>query len=96
MWDVIPRLETFVAIVPTLANELNKVKLRLAHRDLRFANLIVEVSSSKIIGVLDWEFAGIVPFTKWNRGGRPPGQCGVGTREVTADAALQPALQGET
>ncbi|KAH6983224.1 hypothetical protein BKA56DRAFT_615219 [Ilyonectria sp. MPI-CAGE-AT-0026] len=65
-WDVIPRLETFVAIVTTLADELNKVKLRLAHKDLHVANLIVDVSSSKITCVLDWEFAGIVPFTKWN------------------------------
>lgn len=64
MWDVIPRLETFVAIVPTLADELNKVKLRLAHKNLYFANIIVNVSSSKITGVLGWEFAGIVPFTK--------------------------------
>lgn len=66
MRDVIPRLEAFVAIVPTLADEVNKVKLRLAHKQLHFANSMVNVSSSKITGSLDWEFTGIVPFTKWN------------------------------
>ncbi|KAH7214436.1 hypothetical protein DER44DRAFT_805686 [Fusarium oxysporum] len=40
MRDIVPRLEAFVASLPKHANELNNVKLRLAHKDLYFANMI--------------------------------------------------------
>ncbi|KAM5347164.1 hypothetical protein ACJ41O_010169 [Fusarium nematophilum] len=63
---VVPRLESFVAALHTHADELNKVKLRLAHKDLHFANMVFDVSSGRIMGILDWEFSGVVPFTKWN------------------------------
>ncbi|KAF7553680.1 hypothetical protein G7Z17_g3458 [Cylindrodendrum hubeiense] len=66
MRDAVPRLESFVLALSAHADELNKVKLRLAHKDLHFANLVFDMSSGKITGVLDWDFSGVVPFIKWN------------------------------
>lgn len=66
MCDAIPRLEAFIAVLPQHADELNKVPLRLAHKDLHFANMLFDTSSNMITAILDWEFAGIVPFTQWN------------------------------
>ncbi|KAM0424898.1 hypothetical protein ACHAPT_009954 [Fusarium lateritium] len=66
MRDVVPRLKCFEAALHTHADELNRVKLRLAHKDLHFANMVFDVSSGRITGILDWEFAGVVPFTQWN------------------------------
>ncbi|KAF5644106.1 hypothetical protein F52700_2674 [Fusarium sp. NRRL 52700] len=64
--DIIPRLEAFVAALPNHDNELNNVKLRLAHKDLHFANMMFDPSSGRITGILDWEFAGVVPYPQWN------------------------------
>ncbi|KAK5658665.1 hypothetical protein OQA88_2061 [Cercophora sp. LCS_1] len=66
MRDLIPRLENFIAILPQHSDELNKVALRLAHKDLHFANILFDDSTNKITAILDWEFSGVVPFTKWN------------------------------
>jgi hypothetical protein len=66
MRDTVPRLEAFIAALPQHADEINKVPLRLAHKDLHFANLIFDSASGKITAVLDWEFSGVVPFTLWN------------------------------
>ncbi|KAG9496504.1 hypothetical protein J7337_011280 [Fusarium musae] len=66
MRDISPRLEAFVAALPRHANELNNIKLRLAHKDLHFANTMFDPSSGKITGILDWEFAGVVPYPQWN------------------------------
>ncbi|KAG5809113.1 hypothetical protein H9Q74_000198 [Fusarium xylarioides] len=66
MRDIIPRLETFVAALPEHANELNNIKLRLAHKDLHFDNMMFDPTSGKSTGILDWEFAGVVPYPQWN------------------------------
>jgi len=66
MRDAIPRLEAFIRVLPQHANELNNVKLRLAHKDLHFANVLYDFESDKITAILDWEFSGVVPFTTWN------------------------------
>ncbi|KAH8743006.1 phosphotransferase enzyme family-domain-containing protein [Diaporthe sp. PMI_573] len=68
MRDTLPRLEAFVTelALPHRADELNKVALRLAHKDLHLANLVFDHDSGRITAVLDWEFSGVVPFTKWN------------------------------
>ncbi|KAI2601963.1 kinase-like protein [Hypoxylon sp. NC1633] len=66
MRDMIPQLELFVQALPSHADELNNVKLRLAHKDLHFANILYDVSSDTITAILDWEFSGVVPFTNWN------------------------------
>jgi hypothetical protein len=49
---------------------INETTLRLAHRDLHFGNILIEPSSCKITGVIDWEFAGIYPAPL---GDRPSG-----------------------
>ncbi|KAG9228199.1 phosphotransferase enzyme family-domain-containing protein [Amylocarpus encephaloides] len=66
MREVIPRLEAFLTALPKHSDELNNVKLQLAHKDLHFANMLYDNTSNKITAVLDWEFSGVVPFTKWN------------------------------
>ncbi|KAF5695594.1 hypothetical protein FDENT_219 [Fusarium denticulatum] len=66
MRDILPRLEAFVAALPNHASELNNVKLRLAHKDLHFANMMLDPLTGKITGILDWEFAGVVPYPQWN------------------------------
>ena len=66
MQDTVPRLEAFLTALSEHSEELNNVKLRLAHKDLHLANILYDVQSNKITGILDWEFSGVVPFTKWN------------------------------
>ncbi|XMA20796.1 hypothetical protein WAI453_013587 [Rhynchosporium graminicola] len=66
MMDTIPRIEAFLAALQKHANELNNVSLRLAHKDLHFANMLYDASSNRITAILDWEFSGIVPFPLWN------------------------------
>jgi hypothetical protein len=66
MRDTIPQLEAFLKALPKHADELNTVKLRLAHKDLHFAKMLYDAVSNKITAILDWEFSGVVPFTKWN------------------------------
>ena len=66
MRDSIPRLEAFLTTLPEHSDKLNDVKLRLAHKDLHFANMLYDISSGKITAILDWEFSSVVPFTKWN------------------------------
>ncbi|KAK4448861.1 kinase-like domain-containing protein [Podospora aff. communis PSN243] len=66
MLDLIPRLEAFIEVLPSHSAELNNVALRLAHKDLHFANILLDPETNKITAILDWEFSGVVPFTKWN------------------------------
>ncbi|KAI5256294.1 hypothetical protein E4T42_01679 [Aureobasidium subglaciale] len=68
MQDILPRLDRFLDVIATepLRAKLNNVPLRLAHEDLHFANILIDPSTAKIISIIDWEFAGVVPFTRWN------------------------------
>jgi hypothetical protein len=66
MRDTVPRFEEFLTALPKHADELNSVKLRLAHKDLHFTNMLHDANSGKITEIIDWEFSGIVHFTKWN------------------------------
>ncbi|KAF5970892.1 hypothetical protein FCOIX_10115 [Fusarium coicis] len=66
MRDIIPRLINFVNALRRYANTVNNIKLRLAHKDLHFANMMYDPSTGKITGILDWEFAGVVPSPSWN------------------------------
>ena len=52
---------------PEVAALLNDVPLRAAHRDLHFGNIMVNPESLDITGILDWEFAQVVPFPLWRR-----------------------------
>lgn len=66
MQETIPRLEVFLTALSKHSDKLNIVKLRLAHKDLHFANILYDVTSNNTTAILDWEFSGIVPFTKWD------------------------------
>ena len=66
MLDLVPRLELFIREMANDADQLNQVKLRLAHRDLHFGNIMFDIESGRITGIIDWEFAMVVPFTRWN------------------------------
>ncbi|KAG9958084.1 hypothetical protein KCU61_g8639, partial [Aureobasidium melanogenum] len=68
MRDILPQLDRFLAIISAepMQSMLNKISLRLAHKDLHFANILVDRITAHITGIVDWEFAGVVPFTRWN------------------------------
>lgn len=71
MRDLVPRLRTFAALLSEnhgVVEELglDGVKLILAHKDLHFANIMLDPLTGKITSILDWEFAGIVPASRWN------------------------------
>lgn len=66
MREHIPRLRAFCRILPDFAAQLDDTKIRLAHRDLHFANMLYDQSTGQITGVLDWEFASAVPFQIWD------------------------------
>jgi hypothetical protein len=52
--------------LPEHAKKLNDVKLRLAHKDLLFGNILYDFESDRVTAILDWEFSGVVPFTLRN------------------------------
>ncbi|OKL57625.1 hypothetical protein UA08_07313 [Talaromyces atroroseus] len=62
----LPRLRAFCNILPTFAAQLDRTRIRLAHKDLHFANMLYDPSSNRITGILDWEFASTVPFQIWD------------------------------
>ncbi len=64
MRDTILRLEAFLTALPKHSDELKDVKLRLAHKDLHFANMLYHILSGRITAILGWEFSSFVPFTK--------------------------------
>lgn len=68
MHDVFPQLERFLEIIAEepMKSKLNNIPLRLAHKDLHFANILIDPSTARITSIIDWEFAGVVPFTRWN------------------------------
>jgi len=68
MRPLLARIEVLIEALthPNNIDELNNVKMVLAHKDLHFANIMYDTKTSQITSILDWEFAGIVPFTRWN------------------------------
>jgi hypothetical protein len=72
MRDILPRLDSLLSLLasrmadPDDPDQLNRVNIRLAHRDLHFANILIDPATAEISAVLDWEFAGVVPFIEWN------------------------------
>jgi aminoglycoside phosphotransferase len=68
MHDILPQLDRFLGIITSepMQNKLDNIPLRLAHKDLHFANILVDPTTARITSIIDWEFAGVVPFTRWN------------------------------
>ncbi|KAL1969619.1 hypothetical protein VTN77DRAFT_8172 [Rasamsonia byssochlamydoides] len=62
----IPRLTAFLHALPKHAAILDNAPIRLAHKDLHFANILYDSSRDLVTGILDWEFAGTVPFPRWD------------------------------
>lgn len=61
-----PRISAFLDLLPRHASDLNKTEIRLAHKDLHFANILYIPETEKISAIIDWEFAGTVPFPQWD------------------------------
>jgi aminoglycoside phosphotransferase (APT) family kinase protein len=68
MLDILPQINRYLAIITSdpLQMKLDNIPLRLAHKDLHFANILVDPATARITSIIDWEFAGVVPFTRWN------------------------------
>ncbi|KAJ5159629.1 uncharacterized protein N7482_006633 [Penicillium canariense] len=68
--DLIPRIREFMAQLrrPENQTELNRVAYIMAHKDMRFANIMCDPDQPgcPITAVLDWEFSGVVPGPRWN------------------------------
>ena len=69
----IDRLEQIVSILrnPERQSRINDTSFRLAHRDLHFWNFVIDPTTCKITGVLDWEFAQCVPMPLANLSSSP-------------------------
>ncbi|KAJ4420044.1 hypothetical protein N0V82_004616 [Gnomoniopsis sp. IMI 355080] len=67
---MLPKIRRFVSVIQSekYKFKLNDVKYILAHKDLHFANIMCDPTSSgsKVTAILDWEFSGIVPAPRWN------------------------------
>ncbi|KAJ4394499.1 hypothetical protein N0V93_003717 [Gnomoniopsis smithogilvyi] len=67
---MLPKIRRFILALQSekYITKLNDVKYILAHKDLHFANIMCDPTSPdiKITAILDWEFSGIVPATRWN------------------------------
>ncbi|KAI9745285.1 MAG: hypothetical protein M1818_001565 [Claussenomyces sp. TS43310] len=62
----LPRILAFRAALREHAAQLNETRLILAHRDLHFGNVMWDPEGMRITGILDWEFAGVVPIQRWD------------------------------
>ena len=62
----LPRVASFLDLLPEHASTLNQTPIRLAHKDLHFANILYDPKTDRVTAILDWEFAGTIPFPQWD------------------------------
>ncbi|PWY83585.1 kinase-like protein [Aspergillus heteromorphus CBS 117.55] len=62
----LPRVSAFLGLLPSHASTLNTTPIYLAHKDLHFANILYDSVTDRITSILDWEFAGAVPYPQWD------------------------------
>ncbi|RDW65277.1 hypothetical protein BP5796_09969 [Coleophoma crateriformis] len=62
----LPRLSAFLDLLAEHASVVNQTEIRLAHKDLHFANVLYIPETGKISAIIDWEFAGTVPSPQWD------------------------------
>lgn len=63
-------LDQFVELInasPMLEKINGGLRYILAHRDMHFANMLLDADTHRIAGILDWEFAQVVPLPLWRR-----------------------------
>ncbi|KAH8900132.1 kinase-like protein [Thozetella sp. PMI_491] len=67
MRELVPQIQSFAERLTTVyREELDKVSYVLGHKDLHFANIMCDPATMRITGILDWEFASVVPAPRWN------------------------------
>ena len=66
MRDLIPQLNRFLLAILHDQAQLNNVQLWLSHNDIHFSNIMINTTTANIMGILDWEFAGVVPNCCWD------------------------------
>jgi len=69
--DLLPRVKRLVLVLQDASESLTATidssqKYVLAHRDLHLGNVMYNLESRLVTGVLDWEFASVVPERMWN------------------------------
>lgn len=73
--DLVPRIKAFIQVITSPKHiselKLNEVRYILAHKDLHFTNIMCDPPSDpqgrcSITSVLDREFSGVVPASRWN------------------------------
>ncbi|RAK75226.1 phosphotransferase family protein [Aspergillus fijiensis CBS 313.89] len=61
------RIAAFLDRLPALAGDTpTECNFYLAHKDLHFANILYDPATDRITAILDWEFAGTVPYPQWD------------------------------
>ncbi|KAI1375823.1 kinase-like domain-containing protein [Hypoxylon crocopeplum] len=68
MRDMIPRLEALNSWLQR-SRELNDTTYVLTHEDLHLGNILCDERTDQITGILDWEFAKVLPLPLWSPGG---------------------------
>lgn len=68
MRDLVPRLLAFNSFLDQRPS-LNDTRYILTQRDLHFGNVMCDPTTHRIIAILDWEFATVLPLPLWTPGG---------------------------
>lgn len=59
-------IKAFQDALKTHSIDIDETTFVLAHRDLHFGNVMWDPVDKRITGILDWEFAAVVPAQRWD------------------------------